>query len=80
MRRALKGVERGLFFQRPVRPHVVVVGTEGVQLELQVAQRLSRGLLGEELLQGLVEAFDLAAGLRVVGGGVLALDAQPLQF
>jgi hypothetical protein len=37
-------------------------------------------LLAEVALEGLVEALDLAAGLRVVGGGVLDLDAESLQL
>jgi hypothetical protein len=35
---------------------------------------------GEPFLQGLVEAFDLAAGLRVVRAGVLLLNAEGGQF
>jgi hypothetical protein len=38
------------------------------------------GLGGEPFLQGLVEAFDLAAGLRVVRAGVLLLNAEGRQF
>lgn len=38
------------------------------------------GLLGQPLLECLVEAFDLAAGLGVVGPGVLDGDAQGQEF
>jgi hypothetical protein len=37
-------------------------------------------LLREVALEGLVEAFDLAAGLGVVGAGVLRADAQGEQL
>ena len=37
-------------------------------------------LAGQVLLEGLVEPLDLAAGLRVVGPGVLGADAQGEQF
>lgn len=46
---------------------LVVDGAEGIELQLQVGKRLGRSLLGEEELQGLVEAFDFAAGLGVIG-------------
>mgnify|MGYP000863845136 CR=1 FL=1 len=39
-----------------------------------------RVLGGEPLLEGLVEAFDLALGLGVVGGAVLLRDAALVQF
>jgi len=46
---------------------VVVVG-EGVELGLQGGEGgRGGGLAGEPVLQGLVQAFDFAAGLRVVG-------------
>ena len=37
-------------------------------------------LLGEVLLEGLVKALHLAAGLGVVGPGVLRRDAQSQQL
>ena len=46
---------------------VVVVVDEGVELGLQLHQVARRGLFGQELLHGLVEPLDLAAGLGVVG-------------
>ena len=58
----------------------VVDGPEGVELHLQVSERLSSRLLGEEELEGLVEAFDLAAGLRVIGSRVDALDAEAVEL
>jgi hypothetical protein len=37
-------------------------------------------LVGEPFFEGLVEAFDFAAGGGVVGGGVDLGDAQPAEF
>ena len=51
-----------------MRSLLVVVLTEAVELGLQVGQGAGGGLLAEVALEGLVEAFDLAAGLGVVGG------------
>jgi hypothetical protein len=53
-----------------VRPLGVVVAAEGVELGLQLPQGPGPGPGGEPLLEGLVEPFDLAAGLGVVGPGV----------
>jgi hypothetical protein len=39
-----------------------------------------RWLLGQPAFEGLVEAFDLAAGLGVIGTGVLVGDAQADQL
>jgi hypothetical protein len=63
---------------RPVVDNVVV-GAKCVQLQLEVGRRVCRRLLGQELLEGLVEALDLAAGLGMVGRGVLVLDAESVQ-
>jgi hypothetical protein len=41
---------------------------------------LSLPLLGKETLQGLMEALNLAAGLRVMGPRVLGVDAQNEQL
>jgi len=59
---------------------LVVDGAEGIKLQLKVSDGLGRCLFGEEELQGLVEAFDLAAGLGVIGRGVNALNAQPVEL
>jgi hypothetical protein len=40
----------------------------------------ARGCFSEELLQGLVEALDLAAGLGVIGARVLVVDAEVKQL
>ena len=64
----------------PVRAGLVVVGGEAVELGLELFFGVGGVLLGEVFLQGLVEAFDLAAGLRVVGPGVLGADAQAEQL
>jgi len=37
-------------------------------------------LLGQPFLEGLVEAFDFAAGLGVVGAGVFVVDADGEQL
>ena len=37
------------------------------------------GLVGEPFFEGLVEAFYLAAGLRMVGAGVAEADAASVQ-
>ncbi len=46
----------------------------------RLSERLKGRLFGEEELQGLVEAFDLAAGLGVIGGGVNALNAETVEL
>src|SRR5437870_5554419 len=59
---------------------MVVVLAKGVELELEVGEGCGGGLLSEIALEGLVEALDLAAGLGMVWGGVLDLDAQALEL
>jgi hypothetical protein len=66
--------------QAPVGPGRVVVVAEGIELPLQLCQRLRRGLPLQVALQRLVQALDLAAGLRVVGPRVLGDDPQPLHL
>jgi hypothetical protein len=66
----------GAAAQRAVRADGVVVAGEGVELVLQGGDVAGGGLAGEPFLQGLVEALDLAAGLRVVGAGVPEADVQ----
>ena len=51
-------------------PILVVVGLEPIQELLQVGEVPGRSLVGEPLLQGLVEALELAQGLGVIGPGV----------
>jgi hypothetical protein len=79
------GMARGRVFQAsagsaaadgPVRPCGVVVGGELVELGLQAADSDGGVLSGEPFFQGLVEALDLAAGLRVVGPGMAVGDSQ----
>ena len=65
------GLGGGAAAQRPVRPDGVVVGGEPVQLVLQPGQGGGAGLRGQPFLLGLVEPFHLAAGLRMVGPGVV---------
>ena len=68
--RAGGGLGGGVPAQRSVRPDGVVVAGEAVQLGLQSGDAGRRWLGGQPLLQGLVEAFRLAAGLRMVRAGV----------
>ena len=53
-----------------MRPGGVVVGGELVELGLQPADGGGGVVAGEPFFEGLVEALDLAAGLRVVGAAV----------
>jgi len=59
-----------------VRPAVVVFVDEGVELGLEVGEGGGLGLFGQKAFEGLVEAFDLAAGGGVIRGGVDLGDAQ----
>jgi hypothetical protein len=70
----------GLPVEGAVWSDVVVVGAEGIELVLQLGQRAGRPLLLEEALEGLVKAFHLAAGLRVVGSGVFWDDAEAFEL
>jgi hypothetical protein len=54
----MEGLQRSAAVKSAMRSLLVVDGAEGIELELQVGYRLSRGLLGQELLHGPVEAFD----------------------
>lgn len=63
-----------------VGAHVVVVGGEAVELCLQLDDGRWSRLAGEEPFERLVEPFDLAAGLGMVGARVLQLDAQGEQL
>src|SRR5439155_26176202 len=65
---------------RAVRAVQVVVNALAIQLRGQLFQRRRGRLLREPALLGLMEALDLAAGLRVVWRGVLAADAQALEL
>ena len=53
--------------QCSMRPLVVGVAGEPVELGLQVGDRDGAGLADQPAFQGLVEALHLAAGLGVVG-------------
>jgi hypothetical protein len=59
-----------------VGPGGVVAGGELVELGLQAADGGGQVVAGEPFLQGLVEALDLAAGLRVVGAAVTEPDPE----
>jgi hypothetical protein len=63
-----------------VGSHLVVVVAEAIELGLESGDGGGSALLGQPLLEGLVEAFDLAAGLGVVGAGVLVVDAEGEQL
>jgi len=71
---------RGAAAQCSMRPLVVVVAGEPVELGLQVGDRDGAGLADQPAFQGLVEALHLAAGLGVVGAGVTGSDPQGVQF
>ena len=75
-----EGFGGGASAQGAVGSAVVVVGDEGVELGLELLLGVGRVLFGQVALEGLVEAFDLAAGLGVVGAGVLGADAEGQQF
>src|SRR5947209_9557869 len=66
-----EGLGRGAPIEGAVGACVVVVETEGIELSLEAGQRRRARLAGEEALEGLMQALDLAAGLRMVGSGVL---------
>ena len=59
-----------------MRAAFVVVGPECVELLLQLGDGRGGCLSGQPSLEGLVEPFDLALGLRVVGCAVLLADVQ----
>ncbi len=61
------GVGGGAAADRAVGAVVVVEIDEGVDLGLEPGDRGGWGLFGQVALFGLVESFDLAAGLGVVG-------------
>src|SRR5215207_3056651 len=74
------GLGGGAPTDRPVRPGGVVVGGEPVQLALQRPDRGRRGLGREPLLLGLVEPLHLAAGLGMVGPGMIEPHAEDTEF
>ena len=64
-----------------MRPAVVVLLDEGVDEGLQLVDRgRLDGLGAQPFLEGLLEAFDLAAGLGVVGAGVLLGDVPAAEL
>jgi len=71
-----EGFGGGVSLQCPVRALGVVVAGEAVQLGLEGFDRGGGFLFGEPFLLGLVEPFDLAAGLGVVGAGVVKADPE----
>jgi hypothetical protein len=70
-----EGLGGGASAQGPVGSDGVVVGPEPVELGLELGEGGGWRLFGQPFLEGLVEAFDLAASLGVVGAGVLVVDA-----
>ena len=70
------GLGWGRPVQRAVRPVGVVDVGEGVELGLLVVQCLCGVAGGQPAVEGLVEAFDFAAGLGVVGTRVDQADAE----
>ena len=79
----LPGLEdrpRGPTFHPTMGSDVVVVGDEAVDGPLELLLRLDALLGGHELLERLVEPLDFAAGLGMVGAGVLGRDAEGEEF
>ena len=70
----------GVVGQGPVGSLFVVDGDERVEQALQLEDRLGWWLAGQPGLEGLLEAFDLAAGGGVVGLGVLLDHAEGTEF
>lgn len=62
--------------ERAVWPAGVVDVDERVELGLQVGEGVGGVAGGQPAFEGLVEPFDFAAGLRVVGAGVDQADAE----
>jgi hypothetical protein len=78
---AVGGRGGGPVRQGPVRPAVVVGRGERVEQGLQLGEGGGLdGLGAQPLLEGLLEAFGLAAGGGVVGAGVLLRHAQAPGF
>jgi hypothetical protein len=59
-----------------MRSDLVVIADEAIELDLELLLCLDRVLLVDELLERLVEALDLSAGLGMIGTRVLRMDAQ----
>ncbi len=76
----LVGDGRGGVVEGVVGSMLVVGVDEGVDLGLELGDRVGGGSGAEVLLQGLLEAFDLAAGGRVAGSAVLLGDAALVEF
>jgi hypothetical protein len=76
----VEGLERRAATKGAMRSQLVIDGAEGIELELEMSNRVGGRLLGEKELQSLVEAFDLAAGLGVIGRGVNTLDAEAVEL
>ena len=76
----IRGGGGSAVFQGPVRPLVVVIAGELVELGLQLGEGGGGDLGAQPFLQGLLESFDFALGLGVAGPSVLLGDAQAAQF
>src|SRR5512135_1342070 len=68
------GRGRGAPADRPVGPLLVVDRAEGVELHLEPREIGGAGLPGQPALERLLEALDLALGLRVARRAVLLAD------
>ena len=64
---------------RSVRTAMVVVVAEPVELSLEIIDRGDSVLATQVQLEGLMEAFDLAAGLRVIRARVGVTDPERQQ-
>src|SRR5216683_936288 len=72
--------EWGLSAECSMRSFAVVVVTKHVELKLELGDGASWRLLAEKAFDGLVEALDLATGLRVVWRRVFEDDTQALEL
>ena len=72
----VEGFYRGPSAEGAVRSDMVVVLAEVVQLKLQLSDGFSRRLLAEVELEGLVQALNLAAGLRLSGQWIHWFDLR----
>ncbi|HKA12006.1 MAG TPA: hypothetical protein VKI99_16220 [Candidatus Dormibacteraeota bacterium] len=59
--------DRGMPVQRAMGPLAVVVGAEGVELQLELWERGGRWLLAQEAFEGLVKSLHLGQSYRAPG-------------
>ncbi|KQV07337.1 hypothetical protein ASC63_08540 [Leifsonia sp. Root112D2] len=77
--RCVVSLLRGVASERSVRALLVVDDAEPIELVLEVGDGVGGRLFSEPEFECLMEAFDLALGLRMVGVAVFLRDAQARQ-